>query len=311
MSKEIVIDSDIKGVEHLISNNHLLAKNEELKGIILKKLGDSYIARYRIYGFKDKVTKNYRDSSVRLTDEDIDNLLPFGIKYYNEVYLVNKEGKDAGFYCFDDNKTLNDGKFKGLIFKEYSKEFRCVGKLDNLTNPYNSEIKGLKELNEEEQDFLKVYCNTKYDYKSNPRKPKISGNSSDSSPSPSKYNEDSEPVNIEAEISNDIPEEKVSSDPQVVPEDKIKVKYFRKGIPKSVKRDVWEKYIGDVTKADCPCCKIRTIHILSFDCGHVVAVKNGGDNSIYNLRPICKDCNGAMRTRNMEEFAIEWYGTKI
>lgn len=74
-------------------------------------------------------------------------------------------------------------------------------------------------------------------------------------------------------------------------------------ISKALKVSVWNTYIGEeVGKSKCYCCNITDITQSKFHCGHVVAKKNGGDNSIENLKPICELCNKSMKTKNLEEF---------
>lgn len=79
-------------------------------------------------------------------------------------------------------------------------------------------------------------------------------------------------------------------------------------IPATVKRLVWNTYIGEcIGKSKCYCCRVSDITQLSFHCGHVVSEKNGGKITVENLRPICQNCNSSMRTTNMNEF-IEKHG---
>lgn len=86
-----------------------------------------------------------------------------------------------------------------------------------------------------------------------------------------------------------------------------KTKPKRTSIPSTIKRMVWNKYIGEcIGKTKCYCCKLSDITQLSFHCGHVIAESNGGGIEVENLRPICQNCNSSMRTTNMEEF-IEKY----
>jgi hypothetical protein len=86
----------------------------------------------------------------------------------------------------------------------------------------------------------------------------------------------------------------------------------RKKIPSSIRTLVWNKYIGeDVAQADCFCCRTAKISVRSFDCGHVIAEAKGGDLTINNLRPICKDCNKSMGTRSMNEFTKEYFGWTV
>jgi len=79
--------------------------------------------------------------------------------------------------------------------------------------------------------------------------------------------------------------------------------YRKKNIPKTLKRMVWDKYIGpDIGKSKCMCCKHQDIRQIEFHCGHVVAEVNNGYTNIDNLRPICAQCNLSMGRMNMDLF---------
>jgi hypothetical protein len=73
-------------------------------------------------------------------------------------------------------------------------------------------------------------------------------------------------------------------------------------IPATVKNSLWRKYFGESINGKCFCCKLENISIKNFDCGHVIAEKNGGDISLNNLRLICRLCNSSMSTTNMDDF---------
>ncbi len=82
----------------------------------------------------------------------------------------------------------------------------------------------------------------------------------------------------------------------------------KKSIPKYIKTLVWNAHIGEnVAQAHCLCCKVTTINMRHFDCGHVISEKNGGSLEVCNLRPICKHCNSAMGSTNMDDF-IKTFG---
>ena len=74
----------------------------------------------------------------------------------------------------------------------------------------------------------------------------------------------------------------------------------RKAIPKAVKDSVWDTTFG-ASKGigKCYVCDSE-INSKCFDCGHIIAVSNGGDNSKDNLKPICSTCNKSMGTKNMD-----------
>jgi len=81
------------------------------------------------------------------------------------------------------------------------------------------------------------------------------------------------------------------------------VKPPKQKIPKKVKTDVWNTYIGaDINKHRCLCCKRAYICNVDFSVGHVLSEKEGGTMEISNLRPICATCNSAMSTMNMVDF---------
>lgn len=90
-------------------------------------------------------------------------------------------------------------------------------------------------------------------------------------------------------------------------EEKVK-KLKKKPIPVALKRNVWNKWIGEaIGKSKCMCCKLTEITMLNFACGHIVAEANGGELKLDNLKPICVSCNSSMGTQNMNEY-IEKYG---
>ncbi len=88
-----------------------------------------------------------------------------------------------------------------------------------------------------------------------------------------------------------------------------KQKHERKNIPKSIKAQIWQIYNQNSKIGKCYVCD-RPITDDNFDVGHNTAVANEGDNSIENLRPICRPCNSSMGTMKIEEFKRKWYGTK-
>ena len=85
-------------------------------------------------------------------------------------------------------------------------------------------------------------------------------------------------------------------------------KIRKKSIPKTIKKEVWKRYMGNKTDALCFCCNINNLNILdNYYCGHVEAEANGGDLSIDNLRPICNSCNLGMKTMNLFDYKIKFY----
>ncbi len=85
--------------------------------------------------------------------------------------------------------------------------------------------------------------------------------------------------------------------------------YKKKGIPKNVRNQTWNRYIGkEKGEAPCYCCGIHMIDKAAFEAGHVVPEVRGGPSTIENLRPICGACNRSMGDTDMREYALRYYG---
>jgi hypothetical protein len=82
-----------------------------------------------------------------------------------------------------------------------------------------------------------------------------------------------------------------------------KEKQKKKIIPLALRRNVWNKHIGEeIGKTLCLCCKLSNISQMNFSCGHIISETNGGEINLENLKPICVSCNSSMGTQNMDEF---------
>jgi hypothetical protein len=74
-------------------------------------------------------------------------------------------------------------------------------------------------------------------------------------------------------------------------------------IPKKIKMDVWNFYIGEeLGVALCLCCSKEQIKSSHFYCKYVISKHNGGTMCIENLRPICNQCNLSIGKKNMNDY---------
>jgi len=82
----------------------------------------------------------------------------------------------------------------------------------------------------------------------------------------------------------------------------------KKKIPKKIKNDSWDKYIGkQFGESLCLCCTHSVICQKEFTAGHVRSEFNGGIITVNNIIPICSACNLSMATQNMDEYIKEYY----
>ena len=83
----------------------------------------------------------------------------------------------------------------------------------------------------------------------------------------------------------------------------------KKHIPKKIKNDSWDKYIGKEKGIhECLCCFRTIIQQSDFVAGHIISEKNGGLINLYNIIPICRGCNSSMSYMNMDIY-IKKYET--
>lgn len=83
---------------------------------------------------------------------------------------------------------------------------------------------------------------------------------------------------------------------------KKQTKNKKKSIPKTIKNNIWNTYIGrEKGIGECYCC-FSEIDSKHFECGHVISESEGGEISVENLRPVCSLCNKSMGSTDMNLF---------
>lgn len=82
----------------------------------------------------------------------------------------------------------------------------------------------------------------------------------------------------------------------------------KRNIPKKLKADLWNKYIGKHKgESICIVCRNKNISMMDFDAAHIKSEANGGTLDIDNLLPTCRPCNSSMGKRNMTEYIKQHY----
>lgn len=72
-------------------------------------------------------------------------------------------------------------------------------------------------------------------------------------------------------------------------------------IPPRVKLRVFERYHGA-----CQGCLRKLFPGDKWDCDHIVAICNGGENRESNLRPMCKTCHRRKTAEDVAEKAVAY-----
>jgi 5-methylcytosine-specific restriction endonuclease McrA len=92
----------------------------------------------------------------------------------------------------------------------------------------------------------------------------------------------------------------------------VKPKKRKTPVPKKVKNDSWDIYIGkEFGQAYCIVCDRTKIDSKCFQAGHIVSDKNGGKCTIDNIIPICGGCNQSMGALNMREYVRKNYPVNL
>jgi hypothetical protein len=85
-------------------------------------------------------------------------------------------------------------------------------------------------------------------------------------------------------------------------------------LSKKVRSDTWNEYIGaHIGQIMCPCCNKNLLtqgECNGWDVAHVVPKCKRGDNTIPNLRVVCKGCNSSMATKYMKDFCEHYDGLR-
>lgn len=79
---------------------------------------------------------------------------------------------------------------------------------------------------------------------------------------------------------------------------------IRQKVNKKLRNMTWKKRNGNSLTGSCYVCN-TDIDYDVFECAHVVSVFEGGDNTLDNLEPTCRQCNNDMGTINLNDYKSE------
>jgi len=208
---------------------------------------------------------------------------------YNHTLKINNYQNKQDFTINNiNNYLLYYHTEKKFIYEDYLKIYNFLHSYINNLNDIETMIQSHEILKE---------INKKDDIKKINKKDKIKINKKEDNKEINKK-EDNKEINKKDKI-------KINKKEDVK---EINKKDKKKSIPLSLKRNVWNKYIGEaIGKTLCLCCKLTEISQLNFSCGHIISEFNGGKIKLDNLKPICCSCNSSIGTKNMNDF-IEEYG---
>lgn len=94
--------------------------------------------------------------------------------------------------------------------------------------------------------------------------------------------------------------------------DRTNGKHTKKPIPQALREQVWIRCCGEAFRNKCfvPWCK-NEMTAFHFQAGHNVPESKGGTTDIYNLLPICSNCNQGMGNRyTIEEWNSRFGGAQ-
>jgi hypothetical protein len=76
----------------------------------------------------------------------------------------------------------------------------------------------------------------------------------------------------------------------------------RKSVPKPIKEQSWKRAFGTKVSGLCSVCQHHTISVWECHYGHIVSLKNFGQDTVDNLLPVCASCNESMGAENLYDF---------
>ena len=90
---------------------------------------------------------------------------------------------------------------------------------------------------------------------------------------------------------------------------KLLNKMTKEKIPNSVRNSVWGIFFHDTLNGICVCCNRENISLGTFHCGHIISEHHGGLVNVFNLVPICQNCNHG--TQNLIEMMRQYGFNKL
>lgn len=208
--------------------------------------------------------------------------------YYNRILELQEQKRLMNLILMSVISGICNIK---LLLKHDGETIR-KDKIEEIGEEINREISKLNELYNKK---LKQYEdeNNKLKVENTSLKNKLSQLSNSKSDNKIEINVD----NKNDDNKNDVIVDKLN---ELIKLMKPKRKYKKQRISKTLRTQVWNKWIGvKIGMIKCPNCKVYDISQSNFECGHYIPESQGGLTDITNLLPICSDCNKSNGTKTM------------
>jgi 5-methylcytosine-specific restriction endonuclease McrA len=288
-------------IKSLLNPKKLKFISKDEYDIMFKLTGSTQFA-YCVFAFQInkvllEIYKNWANPDAKMDHNIVSNKYDEILNRYSvQSNLCNKPNLNC---IYDKSVFAPTNLYKVLLFSQVgSDNYDCFLEIFNYLKSYHNIIAEYK---------VEPHNQFEQSKSDNTTKTTITTKLAKSKAVKTDYSEPSDSEEFKKTKSTKHNTKKADSD-LVEGDVKKSTKTKKKPIPPNLKRNVWNKYIGeDIGKAKCTCCRLVDITQLSFHCGHIIAEAKGGELKMDNLKPICQSCNSSMSTMNMNEY-IEKYG---
>lgn len=114
----------------------------------------------------------------------------------------------------------------------------------------------------------------------------------------------------EMEVKNYVPTTYARTELNNDPIIELNPKRKRKSINRRTYTKIWLKLYPGLFSGVCKLCNTNEISLTdtsSWEASHIIPFSKGGDETLENLIPLCKNCNRSMGKKTVQDYAKEKY----